>query len=43
MCQPIKQLAEKCVEILVSPDRSALPSLTLLPVAYEYGGTTKKG
>ena len=43
MCQPIKQLAEKCVEILVSPDRSSVPSLTLLPVTYEYGGTTKKG
>ena len=42
MCQPIKQLAEKCVEILVSPDRSSVPSLTLLPVRYEYGGTTKK-
>lgn len=40
ICQPVRQLAEKCVEILLEEDRSALPSLTLLPVKYEYGGTT---
>ncbi len=42
ICQPVKQLAEKCVEILVAPDRSMVPSLTLLPVSYQYGGTTKR-
>lgn len=40
ICQPIKQLAEKCVEILLSEDLSMVPSLTLLPVAYQYGGST---
>lgn len=42
ICQPIEQLAEKCVEILLSPDDVPLPSLTLLPVEYRYGGTTKE-
>lgn len=42
ICQPIEQLAEKCVEILVSSDASLLPSLTLLPVEYCYGGTTRE-
>ena len=40
ICQPVRQLAEKCVEILLAEDRSALPSLTLLPVKYQYGGNT---
>lgn len=39
ICQPVEQLAEKCVEILVSENA---PSLTLLPVKYQYGGTTKE-
>ena len=43
ICQPVRQLAEKCVEILLEEDRSALPSLTLLPVKYEYGGNAKYG
>lgn len=42
ICQPIEQLAEKCVEILVSHNSSLLPSLTLLPVKYCYGGTTRE-
>lgn len=42
ICQPVGQLAEKCVEILVSPDSSSSPSLTLLPVKYCYGKTTKE-
>lgn len=41
ICQPIRQLAQKCVEILVSQENSVAPSLTLLPVEYRYGGTTK--
>ena len=40
ICQPIRQLAEKCVESILEKDRSAVPSLTLLPVTYRYGGTT---
>ena len=43
ICQPIEQLAVKCVEILVSQDTQTVPSLTLLPVRYCYGGTTKEG
>ena len=30
MCQPIRQLAQKCVEIIMMEDRSAVPSLTLI-------------
>lgn len=41
MCQPVRQLAAKCVEIITTEDRDAIPSLTLLPVTYQYGGTTK--
>lgn len=42
ICQPVKQLAEKCVEILFSKNDTPPPTLTLLPVTYGYGGTTKK-
>lgn len=42
MCQPIKQLAEKCVEIIVTQGKTPPPTLTLLPVEYHYGGTTKE-
>ena len=42
ICQPIEQLAQKCVEILVTQDSQTVPSLTLLPVKYRYGGTTKE-
>lgn len=42
MCQPVRQLAQKCVEIIMMEDRSAVPSLTLLPVTYRYGGTTRE-
>lgn len=42
ICQPLEQLAEKCVEILVSSATSPAPSLTLLPVQYRFGRTTKE-
>lgn len=43
ICQPIEELAEKCVEILIARSNGQkAPPLTLLPVRYEYGGTTKK-
>lgn len=42
ICQPIEQLAEKCVELLMLQDTKTVPSLTLLPVKYRYGGTTKE-
>lgn len=41
ICQPIKNLAQKTVELLLSEDREMLPSLTLLPVQYKAGGSTK--
>lgn len=41
ICQPLPELARTCVDIVLAKDRSMLPSLTLLPVRYEYGGTTK--
>ena len=40
ICQPIEKLAAKCVEIVTETDRSSIPSLTLLPVTFEAGGTT---
>ncbi|MGI6254265.1 MAG: LacI family DNA-binding transcriptional regulator [Acutalibacter sp.] len=42
ICQPIRQLAEKCVESILAEDRSSVPTLTLLPVTYRYGGTTRE-
>lgn len=42
ICQPIKELAKTCVSLVLSKDRDTVPSLTLLPVKYEFGGTTKK-
>lgn len=39
--QPIQLIAEKCVEIVLNEDQSTVPTLTLLPVKFEYGGTTK--
>ena len=42
ICQPIKELAKTCVSIVLSTERDMIPSLTLLPVKYEFGGTTKQ-
>ena len=38
--QPVAQLAETSVNILLEADRSATPSLICLPVSYAAGGTT---
>ena len=40
--QPIAQLAETAVDILLSQDRSRLPALTCLPVSFRPGGTTRE-
>lgn len=40
--QPIGRLAETSVDLLLREDRSNLPSLVCLPVAYAPGGTTKE-
>ena len=39
--QPMGQLAETSVNILLEEDRSNLPSLICLPVSYAAGGTTR--
>ncbi len=41
ICQPIPALARTCVDMVLAKDRQILPSLTLLPVTYQPGGTTK--
>ena len=40
ICQPIQELAKTSVELLLKWETDQLPSLTLLPVSYQYGGTT---
>jgi LacI family transcriptional regulator len=40
--QPIEALAKKAVDIILEDDRDSLPTVTLLPVKYCYGGTTKE-
>ena len=43
MCQPVEELARLCVEILLKKRQGAIvPSLSLLPVTYGYGGTTRR-
>ena len=39
--QPVKEIAETCVDMLLSHDRRRIPSLVCLPVCYQYGGTTR--
>lgn len=41
ICQPLPLLAQTCVDIVLEKDRSSIPSLTLLPVTFQEGGTTK--
>ena len=40
--QPVSQLAETSVNILLEEERSQLPSLICLPVTYAAGGTTRE-
>ena len=40
--QPIKEMAEAAVDILIKKTRDSAPSLVCLPVTYCYGGTTLK-
>lgn len=40
--QPITQIAETCVDLLLESDRTHVPSLVCLPVTYAPGGTTKE-
>ena len=40
--QPVRQMAETAVSVLLSEDRSTLPALICLPVTYAAGGTTRE-
>ncbi len=40
--QPVREMAETCVNLILTKDRSTLPSLVLLPVTYASGGTTRE-
>lgn len=40
--QPVADIAEMCVELLLQENMSAKPPLVCLPVTYAYGGTTKE-
>lgn len=39
--QPVAQMAQTAVDLLLSTDRSSLPALICLPVRYQPGGTTR--
>ena len=39
--QPVQRMAETAVDLLLSKDRSNIPSLVCLPVGYAPGGTTR--
>ncbi len=40
--QPVKQMAETAVNILLNEERSGAPALICLPVSYAAGGTTRE-
>lgn len=40
--QPVPEIAEMCVELLLQENITAKPPLVCLPVTYAYGGTTLK-
>lgn len=42
ICQPIRQLSRQCVDIILKEDDQLSPSLTLLPITFRHGGTTRE-
>ena len=40
--QPLPEIAEMCVELLLRENMTAIPPLVCLPVTYAYGGTTSE-
>lgn len=40
--QPVPEIAEMCVELLLSKNMTTKPPLVCLPVSYAYGGTTSE-
>lgn len=41
--QPVPEIAEMCVELLLQENMPTKPPLVCLPVSYVYGGTTRDG
>ena len=39
--QPLGQMAEAAIDIVLSDDRSNAPALVCLPVEYRFGNTTR--
>ncbi|MBQ8238523.1 MAG: LacI family DNA-binding transcriptional regulator [Oscillospiraceae bacterium] len=40
--QPVEQIAQTCVNLVLTEDRSAVPAMICLPVSYAAGGTTRE-
>lgn len=40
--QPVHEIAEMCVELLLQENMTTKPPLVCLPVSYQYGGTTRE-
>jgi len=40
--QPVRRLAETCVDLLLTKERDNIPALICLPVSYAPGGTTRE-
>lgn len=40
--QPVAKIAETCVDLLLTKDRTRIPALVCLPVSYAPGGTTRE-
>lgn len=40
--QPVEQIAQTCVNILLTEDKATLPAMICLPVTYAAGGTTQE-
>lgn len=40
--QPVEEIAEMCVELLLQENMATKPPLVCLPVTYAYGGTTRE-
>ena len=40
--QPVPEIAEMCVELLLQENMPTKPPLVCLPVTYAYGGTTRE-
>ena len=39
--QPLEEIAEQCVSLVLEKDGAKMPALVCLPVTYAYGGTTR--